>query len=73
MGEERPNALPFVGIHRDIFLDYHNIIEIYAFKYPRRMLLINPLSKNRTVETFNARKTYKVYINFRILVYFLSL
>ena len=73
MGEERLNALSFACIHQDIFLDYDKIIEIYAFKYPRRMLLINPLSKNRTVETFNARKTYKVYINFRILVYFLSL
>ena len=45
IGEERLNVLLFVCIHRDIFLDYHKIIEIYAFKYPRRMLLINPLSK----------------------------
>ena len=26
------------------------------------MLLINPLSKNETVETFNATKTHKAYI-----------
>ena len=62
MDEERLNALPLVYIHRDIFLDYDKIINIYASKYPRKMLLINPLS----VETFNARKTYKAYINFRI-------
>ena len=41
MGEERLNAL---YIHRDIFLDYDKVIDIYASKYPRRMLLINRLS-----------------------------
>ena len=46
MGEERLNALSFLYIHRDIFLDYDKIIDIYASKYPRRMLLINPLSEN---------------------------
>ena len=53
MNEELLNALSLVYIHRDIFLDYDKIIKIYASKYSRRMLLINPLS----VETFNARKT----------------
>ena len=56
---ERVNALLLVYIHQDIFLDYDKIIDIYASKYPRRMLLINPLSENQTVETFNARRTYK--------------
>ena len=46
MGEERLNALSLVCIHRDIFLDYDKMIDIYASKYPRRMLLINPLSEN---------------------------
>ena len=47
MGEERLNALSLVCIHQDIFLDYDKIIDIYASsKYPRRMLLINPLSEN---------------------------
>ena len=46
MGEESLNALSFVCIHRDIFLDYDKIIDIYASKYPRRILLINPLSEN---------------------------
>ena len=46
MGEGPLNALSFVCIHQDIFLDYDKIIEIYASKYPRRMLLINPLSEN---------------------------
>ena len=46
MGEEHLNALSLVCIHQDIFLDYDNIIDIYASKYLRRMLLINPLSEN---------------------------
>ena len=46
MGEDRLNALSLVYIHRNIFLDYDKIIDIYVSKYPRRMLLINPLSEN---------------------------
>ena len=46
MGEECLNALLLACIHRDIFLDYDKIIDIYPSKYPRRMLLINPLSEN---------------------------
>ena len=43
---ERINALLLVCTHGDIFLDYDKIIDIYASKYPRRMLLVNPLSEN---------------------------
>ena len=46
MGEEQLNALLLVHIHRDIFLEYNKVIDMYAFKYPRRMLLINPLNEN---------------------------
>ena len=42
MSEERLNALSLVCIHRDIFLAYDKIIDIYASKYQRRMLLNNP-------------------------------
>ena len=36
------------------------------------MLLINPVNKNETVETFNARKTFKAYIDFGIFsLYFI--
>ena len=66
---ERVNALSLVCIHRDIFLDYDEIIEIYASKYPWRMFLINPVSENETVETFNHRKAYIAYMDFAILVY----
>ena len=43
---ERVNALLLACIHWDILLDYDKIIDIYAPKYQRRMLLISPLSKN---------------------------
>ena len=46
MGDEHLKALSLEYIHRNMFLDYDKIIDIYASKYPRRMLLINPLSKN---------------------------
>ena len=45
MGEECLNDLSLVYIHQDIFLDYDKIIDIYASKYPRRMLL-SPLNEN---------------------------
>ena len=57
MGEERLNALSLVCVHRDILLDHGKIIDIYAWKYQRRMLVINPLNENYNVETFNVRKT----------------
>ena len=40
------DVLLLVRIQRDTFLDYDKIIDIYASKYPRKMLLINPLSEN---------------------------
>ena len=43
---ERINALLLVCIHRDIFLDYDKIIDIYASKYPRMIFLIKPLNEN---------------------------
>ena len=43
---ERVNALLLACICWDIFLDFDKTIDIYASKYQRWMLLINPLSKN---------------------------
>ena len=40
MGEECFNALLPVCIHRDIFLDYDKIINIYVSKYPKKILLL---------------------------------
>ena len=63
---ERFNALLLACIHWDIFLDYDKIIDIYTSKHLRRMLLINPLSKNWTFNMFNDRKTHKAYNDFNI-------
>ena len=46
VNSKRVNTLLLVWIHRDIFLDYDKIIDMCASKYPRKMLLINPVSKN---------------------------
>ena len=43
---ERVNALLLACIHWNIFFQYDKIIDIYASKYQRGMLLINRLSKN---------------------------
>ena len=37
------NALILIYVHRDIKLDREKIIDTYAAKYQRRMLLQNPL------------------------------
>ena len=42
MGEERFNDMSLVCIHRNTFLDYDKIIDIYASKYQRMMLLMSP-------------------------------
>ena len=51
--------------------DYNKVIDIYPPKYQRRMLLINPLSKNETVEMFNTTETHKAYIDFRVFSLYL--
>ena len=44
MGEDRFNALILLFIHQDFSLDIDTIIDTYARKRPRRMLLLNSLS-----------------------------
>ena len=44
--DERVDALLLAYIHWDVFLDYDKIIDIYTSKFQKKMLLINPLSKN---------------------------
>ena len=43
---ERVNALLLAYIRWDIFPDYDKIIDIYASKYQKWMLLIDTISKN---------------------------
>jgi hypothetical protein len=43
MGEDRLNALLLLYVHRDIKLDYDKIIDDYARRNPRKMVLMNPV------------------------------
>ena len=43
MGQERLNALLLLFIHRDIELNYEKVVDIFARRNNRRMLLINPV------------------------------
>ena len=43
MGQDRLNALLLLYVHKDIVLDYEAVIDLYASRYPRRMVLVNPL------------------------------
>ena len=45
MSEDDFNAIVLQYQHWNIKLDYNRIIQIYANKYPGRLLLIKPLSK----------------------------
>jgi hypothetical protein len=45
IGEERLNALLLLFVHRDIFVDINEVIDVYSAKHPRRMRLINPMSE----------------------------
>ena len=43
MSHDRFNALVLLFVHRDIALDYNKIINMFANRHPRRMLLLDPL------------------------------
>ena len=47
MGQGRFNSLALLYIHRDIQLDYDRIIDAFAAKRPRRMLMTNPLTEEK--------------------------
>ena len=65
---ERINALLLVCIHRDIFLGYDKIIDISASKYPRRMLLTNPLSETKLLKRLTLEKHITLIQIFAFLV-----
>ncbi len=41
MKEERLNGLALLAIHREIDIDYEEILDIFARKYPHRLRLLN--------------------------------
>ena len=47
-------------INREIFLDYDKIIDVYASKYPRRMLLILIKVKNKLLKRLMLEKHIKL-------------
>ena len=47
MGQQRLNALMLLYIHKDIQINSPKIIDIYANRYPRRMLFKNPLAEEQ--------------------------
>ena len=49
MSEDRLNSLILMYVHKDIKLDYNDIIHIYARRSPRTMLFINPLCNKQLI------------------------
>ena len=43
MSKDQLNSLILMYVHKDIRLDYNDIIDMYARRNPSRMLFINPL------------------------------
>ena len=43
MGQDRLNALLLLFIHKDVPINYQAVVDAFARKKPRRMLLTNPL------------------------------
>ena len=43
MSEDRMNALILLYIHKDLYLNYDQVIDDFARRNPRKMLLVNPL------------------------------
>lgn len=51
MGEKRLRALALLNVHREIKLDTEKVIDRFAMKHPRRMLLLEPLNGDDIDET----------------------
>ena len=45
MSEDQLNSLILMYVHKDIKLDYNDIIDVYARCNPRRMLFLNSLGE----------------------------
>ena len=43
MSEDRMNALILLNIHKDLSLNYNQVIDDFVRRNPRKMLLVNPL------------------------------
>ena len=45
MRKDRSNGLMLFDIHKDLVLDYEIIINLFANKYQRKMLMVHPLEQ----------------------------
>ena len=41
MGQKRLNALALINIHREVNIDVEKVIDLFARKHPRRMVLVD--------------------------------
>ena len=53
MSEDRFNGLLLLYVRRGIKLDYQKIIDMYAMRYPRGMVLKNQLTERWLMKKFN--------------------
>ncbi len=44
MGQDQLNSLALIHVHREIDVDAHELIEIFARRHPRRMKLLDILN-----------------------------
>ena len=51
MGEKRLKALALLNVHREINLDVDKVIDRFAIKHPRRMLLVDIFNSDDTDNT----------------------
>ncbi len=51
MGEKRLRMLALLNVHGEIHLDVEKVIDRFALKHPRRMLLLDLLNSNEIDET----------------------
>ena len=51
MGEKRLKALALLNVHRKINLDVDKVIDRFAIKHPRRMLLVDIFNSDDTDNT----------------------
>ena len=51
MGEKRLTSLALLNVHREINLDIEKVINRFALKHPRRMVLVDILNSDEADET----------------------
>ena len=50
MGQKRLTSLALLNVHREIILDREKVIDRFGLKHPRRMVLVDLLNSDETVD-----------------------